>query len=216
MPHCPPVQVAVPFGGALHAVHAVPPAPHALGVVPSRHSPAEQQPLHEVLSQAQVPLTQCCPWPHAPVWQIPPQPSLAPQVLPAQLGAHPHVPGVPAPPHVSGGAQSPPVQHGCPLPPQAPHVIPQIVPLGHTMHATPPAPHAPGLVPDAQVTPLQHPEQEVGSQAQLPCTQCCPVPQAPLVHTPLQPSLAPQALPAQLGVQVANPQTLGALPPPQV
>src|SRR5215472_6409194 len=191
MPHCPPVQVAVPFGGALHAVHAVPPAPHALGVVPSRHSPAEQQPLHEV-------------------------PSLAPQVLPAQPGAHPHVPGVPAPPHVSGGAQSPPVQHGCPLPPQAPHVIPQIVPLGHTMHATPPAPHAPGLVPDAQVTPLQHPEQEVGSQAQLPCTQCCPVPQAPLVHTPLQPSLAPQALPAQLGVQVANPQTLGALPPPQV
>jgi hypothetical protein len=71
------------------------------------------------------------------------------------------------------------------------------------------------LVPLAHVAPLQQPEHEVGSHAQAPSTQRWPAAQAPCVHTPLQPSDAPHALPAQLGLHGPVPQTPGP-PPPQV
>jgi hypothetical protein len=69
------------------------------------------------------------------------------------------------------------------------------------------APHAAVLVP-----------QSVGPQTGGVHWHTCavlqnwPAPHVP-VHVPLQPSEAPQALPAQLGVQ---PQTLAVPPPPQV
>jgi hypothetical protein len=70
--------------------------------------------------------------------------------------------------------------------------------------------------PDSHVVPLQHPEHDVGSQVHAPATHRCPLAQLPCVHTPVQPSLSPQALPAQLGVHVPVPQTLGNPPlPPQ-
>jgi hypothetical protein len=78
--------------GAAHARHAAPPLPQALVAVPAKHCPAEQQPVHEVPSHAHTPLTQCCPLPQLPVVHTPPQPSLAPHALPAQLGEHPHTP----------------------------------------------------------------------------------------------------------------------------
>jgi hypothetical protein len=68
----------------------------------------------------------------------------------------------------------------------------------------PPWPQAASPVPGSHVLPLQHPVHDVESHAHTPLTQCWPLPQLPLLHTPPQPSLAPQALPVQLAV---HPQT---------
>jgi hypothetical protein len=130
-----------------------------------------QQPAHDVASQAQTPSWQRWPLPQLPLVQTPPQSSVAPQALPAQLGVQPHAPLWPPPPQVRGEAHVFPGQQGCPLPPHVPQVLPQIVPFGQGAHMTPPAPHAPGSVPDAHVAPLQQPEHEVGLHAQVPATQ---------------------------------------------
>jgi len=152
-----------------HALHAPPPAPHALVAVPAAHCPPEQHPLHDVASHAQIPLTQWSPVPlQLPVWHVPPQPSLAPHALPVQLAAHPQTPLAPAPPHVSGEAHVPPAQHACPLPPHRPHVLPQAVPLVQAVHATPPVPQACAVVPGSHPEPLQQPAHEVGSHAHVP------------------------------------------------
>jgi hypothetical protein len=110
----PPEQLwATQVWGAVHAAHAEPPAPQALFAVPARHWPAEQQPAgHDVESHAHTSLTQCSPLPQLPLPHAPPQPSLAPQAFPAQLGVHPHVPLWPLPPHDSGALHVPPEQHG--------------------------------------------------------------------------------------------------------
>jgi hypothetical protein len=196
-----------------HASHSVPPLPHAPSLVPLSHVDPVQHPAHDVPSHTQRPSSHRCPAPHVPLVQAPPQPSLAPHALPAQLGTQPQTPVAPPPPHVSGGAQ-PPAQHGCPLPPQVPQLTPHTVPLPHGAHATPPPPHALALVPLAHVVPLQHPLHDVGSHVQTPNTQCSPVPQLPSVHTPAQPSLAPQDLPSQLAVHAPTPHTLGVPAPP--
>jgi hypothetical protein len=65
------------------------------------------------------------------------------------------------------------------------------------------------------VLPLQQPLHDTPSQWQTPATHRWPVAHAPAGHTLPQPSLAPQALPAQLGVHDPALQTLGAPPPPQ-
>jgi hypothetical protein len=46
------------------------------------------------------------------VVQIPPQPSAAPQALPAQLAVHPQMPLAPPPPQASGALHAPPAQQG--------------------------------------------------------------------------------------------------------
>jgi hypothetical protein len=201
-----------------HATHACPPLPQALLVVPGSHRPAEQHPVaHDVELHVHMPLTHASPLGQEPELHVPPQPSLAPHALPVQLGVHPHVPLWPPPPQLSGEAHAWPAQHGCPLPPHVPQLaVPHWVPPAQAAHATPPWPQALWLVPDSHVAPLQHPEHDVGSQRHDPATHLCPVAQLPSVHTPAQPSLAPQALPVQLGVHVPVPQTLGLAPAPQV
>lgn len=64
----------------------------------------------------------------------------------------------------------------------------------------PPLPHAPVLVPAAQVLPLQHPVHVVGSHTHAPPEHFCPVPHVPVVQVPPQPSLPPHATPVQFGV----------------
>jgi hypothetical protein len=67
-------------------------------------------------------------------------------------------------------------------------------------HAAPPVPHEVSVVPARQVLPLQQPLHEVVSQTHVPDEQRWPVLHEPLMHVPPQPSLAPHALPTQLGV----------------
>jgi hypothetical protein len=117
---------------------------------------------------------------------------------------------------VNGGAHGWPLQHGCPLPPQVPQSpVPQLVPLAQTAQETPPLPQAPLSLPFSHDDPLQQPAQEVPSHKHAPDTHRCPVPQLPLVHTAMQPSLAPHALLLQSGVHGFVPQTF-CPPPPQV
>ena len=197
-----------------HSMQTVPPCPHAVLSVPDSHVVPLQHPLHDVASHAHTPFEHSCPVPHVPLVHTPPHPSLAPHALPVQLAVHPQTPLAPPPPHVSGALHAPPSQHAWPLPPHAPHVVPQVVPDAHAAHALPPMPHADSSEPDSHVVPLQQPEHDVGSHVQAPCTQCCPVSQVPAVHTPSHPLLAPHVAPVQLGVQVPAPHTLGVPPPP--
>ena len=146
-----------------------------------------QQPLHDVVSQMQVPPEHVCPVAHAPVVHVPPQPSLPPQVAPAQLGVHP--------------VQRPP-EHVEPLP-------------VHFAHIAPPLPHALLATPGKHCEPLQQPLHDVGSHTQVPPSQCWPEPQVPVTQTPPQPSLAPHVLAPHDGVHVPVPQMFGP-PPPQV
>jgi hypothetical protein len=180
--HAPVVHVCVPP----HVTHAAPPAPHEVVVVPARHELPLQQPEHDVVSHTQVPAEQRWPVLHAPVVQVPPQPSLAPHALPLQLGVHP--------------VQRPPEHPPLPL---------------HDAQMAPPLPHALDDVPPRQVLPLQQPAHDVGSQTHAPPSQCWPPPHVPVTQVPPQPSLAPQALPLHEGVHVPLPHTLGP-PPPQL
>ena len=71
----------------------------------------------------------------------------------------------------------------------------------HESQASPFAPHASCAAPGMQVFPWQHPvPHDTASHVHVPPTQCCPLSQLPLLHTPPHPSLAPHALPVQLGV----------------
>jgi hypothetical protein len=88
------------------------------------------------------------------------------------------------------------------------------VPLAHGAQATPQAPHDGLLVPLSHVEPLQQPAHDVASHVHTPDRQCCPASHPPSVHTAAQPSLAPQALPVQLGVHAPTPHTFGVPPPP--
>ena len=112
-------------------------------------------------------------------------------------------------PHESGVAHVLPAQHACPSPPHPPQLgVPQVCPLPHATHTV--WPHAVWLDPLAHVEPLQQPEHDVGSHAQTPVTQRCPVAHDPSLQMPPHVSLAPHALPVQSGV---HPHT-AALPPP--
>ena len=129
----------------------------------------------------------------------------------------PQTPLVPPPPHVKGVAHpiaASAAQHAWPLPTHAPHVTPHVSVEPHAVQATPPWPHAEPAVPGSQVVPSQQPEQDVPSHVHAPPTHLCPSAHAPCVHTPMHPSLAPQALPAQLAVQVPSPQAFGVPAPP--
>jgi hypothetical protein len=188
--------------------------PHALSAVPVTQDPAEQQPLHDDGSHAHPALVQCRPVPQLPLVHVPPQPSSPPHATPVQLGVHPQTPDC-APLHARGLAHSPPPgpwQHGCPLPPQPPHAgVPHAPPV-HAVQTTPPAPHAPADVPAAQTEMSQHPAHDVASHTQRPDSQRCPPAHAPFWQMPPHPSLAPHALPPQLGV---HPQTPAVPPCPQ-
>jgi len=74
-----------------HVMQTVPPRPHASSLAPLSHVVPEQHPEHDVASQAQTPLRQCCPVPHEPAGHTPPHPSSAPQGLPLQLGVQLHI-----------------------------------------------------------------------------------------------------------------------------
>ena len=84
---------------------------------------------------------------------------------------------------------------------QGPGVPPQICDAEHVEHAAPPLPHALFDVPDTHCPAEQQPPHEVLSHVQLPLTQRVPLPHEPVMHVPPHPSLAPHALPAQLGTQ---------------
>ncbi len=172
-PH--PPHAAVPHATPLaHATHTLPPPPHASCSVPGSQLETSQQPLHEVPSQMQRPVSQCWPLPHEPSWHEPPHPSSAPHALPAQLGTQPQTPVVPPPPHWSGLAQPVPAQHGWPLPPHVPQSTPHVWPLAHGAHTTPPLPQDESCVPDAHVLPLQQPAHDVASHLHTPATHRWP------------------------------------------
>jgi hypothetical protein len=116
--HVPPLQIDPPTEPE-QTVHALPPAPHALALVPGWHALSAQHPVHDVSSHAHAPLTQCWPLVHVPLMHRPLQPSLAPQSLPVQFGVH--APPVPQ----TFGVAAPQV---CPMlqPPQS-TVVPQRV-----------------------------------------------------------------------------------------
>ena len=73
---------------ALQLLQGAPPLPQAELCVPARHcwSAAQQPSAQDWEVQRQLPLTQVCPAGQAPLAQLPPQPSSAPQALPAQVG----------------------------------------------------------------------------------------------------------------------------------
>jgi hypothetical protein len=105
----------------------------------------------------------------------PPQPSLAPHALPAQLGAQPQMPLAPPPPQVSGDAHVAPVQQTCPLPPHVPQLpVPHASYGAQATHAEPPLPHTAFVSPASHESPLQHPLHDVASQMQAPLAQRCP------------------------------------------
>ncbi len=95
------------------------------------------------------------------------------------------------------------------MPPQTPQSTPHVLPLAHATHAAPPWPHAPFVLPLAHVFPSQQPAHDVASHLHRPATHRSPWPHVPIVHTPSQPLLAPQAFPVQLDVQAPAPHTLG-------
>lgn len=198
-----------------HEAHAPPPLPHAVIFVPGWHCPPAQHPLaHDAASHTQLPFTHARPAAQLPVLHVPPHPSSPPHVFPAQLGVHPHTPAVPPPPQVSGDAHAFPAQHVCPFAPHAPQLVPHTWLAPHVAQTTPPCPHAPFDVPVWQVFPLQQPaHDEAVSQTHTPVLHRRPALQLPAMQVPPHPSLAPQALPAQLGV---HPQTSGVPPPPQL
>ena len=137
--------------------------------------------------------------------------------MPTHVGAHPQMPAEPLPPHVRGVAHAFPGQHAWALPPQVPQSpVPHAVPFAHALHTLPPCPHALGSVPGWHTEPMQHPAHDSGSQMQLPAEHRSPLGQLPYAHTPPQPSPAPHALFAQLGVHVPAPHTLAAPPAPHV
>jgi hypothetical protein len=93
--------------------------------------------------------------------------------------------------------------------------------VAQTEQVAPPVPHAPSPDPPWHSPPAQQPLHDDGSHAQLPPTQCRPLPQEPAAHVPPHPSLAPHALPVQSGTQTQEPwvqlqplgQTAHATPP---
>jgi hypothetical protein len=90
----------------------------------------------------------------------------------------------------------------------------QMVDKEQATQEEPPNPQALALVPSSHALPEQHPPHDVASHTHSPPWQCWPVPQAPLVHRPPQPSLAPQAWPAQEGAQPLHSPRVP--PPPHV
>ncbi len=83
------------------------------------------------------------------------------------------------------------------------------MPLAHATHWAPPWPHEVLVTPLSHVPALQQPAHDVASHLHRPATHRSPCPHVPIVHTPSQPLLAPQALPVQLEVQVPASHTLG-------
>lgn len=155
--------------------HFPPLPPQAEALEPVSHPLLSQQPApQEVVVHVQFPLTHSSPAAQAPVLQIPPHPSGAPQAWPVQLGVQPQVCAVPEPPHVWGAA--------------------------HCAHVAPALPHAslavPGWHPPAPQHPLAH---DVLSQTQVPATQCKPLSHEPIAQDPPQPSPPPQVAFVQSG-----------------
>ena len=117
------------------------------GVSPDVHSETHTPPLR-ILPQGQVialqlPAAQYWPVGHLPVLQVPPHPSLAPQVLPTQVGAHLQTPDL----QVLPAGQLPYMQ----VPPQ-PSSAPQYLPLQSGLHLQVPLEQnsPPGQVPFMQ------------------------------------------------------------------
>jgi hypothetical protein len=99
----------------------VPPLrPHAVGESPGMQKGPRQHPVgQELASQMHTSPRQRWPAGQDPEPQRPPQPSAAPQLLPAQSGVQPHTPGTPPPPQVCPGIrQTPPGQQARPSTPQ--------------------------------------------------------------------------------------------------
>src|SRR4051812_23144410 len=119
LPQCPPHTGSV----VLQTAHAPPPRPQKASVAPSWQTVPSQQPVGQLaFVQVQLPETQSCPVGQVPLGQlalqavqappqpavhVPPQSSLSPQLLPAQLNTH--------------GPQTL-LSHGCPAWGQVPQV----------------------------------------------------------------------------------------------
>ncbi len=166
------MHVAVALAGATQAAHEAPPAPQAFVALPAWQSPdAEQHPeVQDWASHTHAFYTHLLPLGHVPVPHIPPQPSDAPHVLPAQVGVHAVVPQtlVPPPPqvcpvghvpHASGVPQRPsrvphfPAQSAASLGTQAATHAPasHVEPVPHARHAWPPVPQLGATRPSSQM-----------------------------------------------------------------
>lgn len=148
--HVPPAQY--PFVHWLppaQAEHGFPPEPHAAAVcwVATRHPWAEQHPVQVALLQVppQAPLTHWAPAAHVP-HRLPPVPQ-ALAVLPAT--------------HTPAAVQQPAQLAAVQLPVLPLHVpLEHVCPDGHSVHRSPPTPHAGGVVPATQMPfSVQHPAQ---------------------------------------------------------
>jgi hypothetical protein len=144
-----PVPHVVPGS---HATHDAPPFPHAVSDVPVAQAAPAQQPAHVLGSHVHAPATQRWPAPHAPILHTPPQPSLAPHALLAQLGEHGLVPQTlaPAPPQTDPGAHVPQSASA----PHAVRSVPQrpVQSAGVGVHVAPSwaAPSEPGVAPSPE------------------------------------------------------------------
>jgi hypothetical protein len=97
----------------VHAMHAAPPAPHAVGVTPGTHAFPLQQPVHDDASHTHAPETQCCPVPHAA--PVPQRQAPAPSQPSAMRASHAR--------HAAPGAAQLVPETGV-------HVVPEQQPLG--------------------------------------------------------------------------------------
>jgi hypothetical protein len=81
-------------------------------------------------------------------------------------------------------------------------VCPQTWSDEHVVHALPPEPHESRRNPDTHCPAEQQPfAHDATSQTHEPAMHSVPAPHVPVAQTPPHPSLAPHALPAQLGTQ---------------
>lgn len=164
--HSPALQV----WPVVQMAHAPPAVPHALTEL-AWHCPAEQHPSgHDVALHTHTLFTQVSPAAQAPAPHCPPHPSPAPQSAPVQSGTHALQPPLL---HDRPAAHTSPAQHTCPLPPQETQLpaTQVVVPAVHATHCAPAVPQAPGSVPLAHATPLQHPAHVAGSHWHAPPTQ---------------------------------------------
>ncbi len=116
--------------------------------MPERQLLPLQQPVHDEASQTHWPNEHRCPGAQAPVEHVPPQPSLAPQVTPAQLGTHPALPQRLGPfaPHVRPAVHGPQSRGS----PQRPTIAPQYPAQSAARFGV----HGRPLLPEAPLLPL--------------------------------------------------------------
>jgi hypothetical protein len=144
---------------ALSQATQVPPAAPQLETDRAAHvDPMQQSPGQDAASQMHWPPAHLCPATQAgplPQAHSPCEEQLSARLLSQAVQAPPFLPHA----ATEGALHSLPAQH------PSVHLAVQLLhapevhvsPMGHALHAPPPAPHAPGVLPGSHVDPLQHP-----------------------------------------------------------